>query len=115
MDNSRRNQEFLARVQLNDFIAVANGHGPAFYAKALGESRMYMGRRSGRVWMEGQLRPDQSLIAPQDALGESFRGAVEDLADLWNELQSRFGLGEYDAIKERRDHNEENDDDRKAP
>jgi hypothetical protein len=40
---------------------------------------------------------------------------VEYLADLWNELQSRFEFGEYDSIQERPDHNEENDDDRKAP
>ena len=115
MGNSRRNQELLACMQLNDFSAEENRHGPALHTETLGESRMYMGRRSGRVWMQGQLRPDQPLLALNDALRKSFGGAVEDLADLWNELQSRFALREYDAIKERPDHNEENDDDRKAP
>jgi hypothetical protein len=115
VDNSRRNQEFLSGVQLNDFIAVANGHGPTLHTETLGERRMYMGRRSGRMWLQGQLRPDQPLLALKYALRKSFGGAVEDLADLWNELQSRLTLREYDAIKERSDHNEKNRDNCKAP
>jgi hypothetical protein len=113
MDNSGRNQELLACMQLNDFSANENRHSPALHAKTLGESRMYMGRRPGRVWMQGQLRPDQPLLALNDLLRKSFGAAVEDLADLWNELQSRLDFGEYDAIQERSDHNEDNDDDHK--
>jgi hypothetical protein len=50
-----------------------------------------------------------------DSLRKSFGVAAEDLADLWNEFQSGFEFGEYDAIQERPNHNEENADDRKAP
>jgi hypothetical protein len=55
------------------------------------------------------------LLAPDDSLRKSLGVAVEDLADLWNELRSRFAFREYDSIEERPDQNEENDGDRKAP
>jgi hypothetical protein len=102
-------------MQLNDFIAEQNRHGAALHTEALGKGRMYMGRRSGRVWIHGQLRPDQPLLAPDDSLRKSLGVAVEDLADLWNELRSRFAFREYDSIEERPDQYEENDGDRKAP
>ena len=102
-------------MQLNDFIAEQNRHGAALHTETLGKGRMYMGRRSGRAWIHGQLRPDQPLLALDDSLRKSLGVAVEDLTDLRNGLRSRFDFREYDSIEERPDHNEENDDDRKAP
>ena len=107
MDNSWRNEELLSRMEVNDFTIDKDSHCSALDPETLGKSRVYVRRRTWRMRVKGELRPDQTRLAPDDSLREPFGFAVEDLADLWNELQSRLGLREHNAIQQRPDRNEE--------
>ena len=101
MNNFRRNEQLLTRMHLDDVFALTNGHGATFYAETFGEGRMDMRRRSRRMWVHGQLRPDHPILASHDPLGKTFGDAAKDLADLRNKFRARLRLREYDAVKER--------------
>ena len=115
MDDSRRDEELLAAMEVNDFTIDKDSHCSALDTETLGKSRVYVRGRTWRMRVKGELRPDQPRLAPNDSLREPFGFAVEDLADLWNELQSRLGLREHNAIQQGPDHNEKDEDDRQAP
>ena len=114
MNDSRRNKELLASMQVNDFAIDQESHCSALHTETLGKSRVYVKGRTGCMRVKGQLRPDQTSLVPDDSLRETFGFAVEDLADLGNELQSSFGLREHNTIQPRTDHNEKNEDARQA-
>ncbi len=49
VDDSRRNEELLASLQVNHFVLDKESHGSSLHTEALGKSRVYVKWRTRRM------------------------------------------------------------------